>query len=377
MKIRNVILIFLLLFCVDSVYAKLEIIVKPSPDWGEISSGDVEKLCQNIANHFEKHLRPENEIDDKVNVYRTFRSMSYVTVDQDSDVKYKIGIVLKKDMEIRVDDFYYFIRDFAHEFCHILHRFEITYTDNPNIWFQESIALMSSIWALRDMAKTWENNSPFGPYTIHDDGIAYYFSHNFKYYANIYLNIIPSTQYTGTGKEWLEEHEMSLREKHYRNESFMDYDLVSQLSFMFLPIFEENPEAWNAVRKMPFTKGKMSEYMQDWYDAVDEQDRQYIEAMAEIMGIDLEPFKEEVTVEAVIVIDADVNNDGYVDLYDCMIVRSGMTSKSTYDTDVNNDGITNILDLLIVKAKAFEAIAAAAPRKTRVKLTTWGSMKKR
>ena len=74
-------------------------------------------------------------------------------------------------------------------------------------------------------------------------------------------------------------------------------------------------------------------------------------------------------------IDADVNDDGYVDLSDVMIVRSGMTNKSTYDTDVNNDGVTNILDLLIVKAKAFEAIAAAAPTKRKVNITTWGSLK--
>ena len=81
--------------------------------------------------------------------------------------------------------------------------------------------------------------------------------------------------------------------------------------------------------------------------------------------------------ESNIDIDADVNDDGYIDLYDVLIVRSGMTKKSTYDTDINNDGTTNILDLLIVKAKAVEAIVAAAPRKRKVNITTWGAMKRR
>lgn len=72
----------------------------------------------------------------------------------------------------------------------------------------------------------------------------------------------------------------------------------------------------------------------------------------------------------------DVNNDGYVDLSDVMIVRSGMTNKSTYDTDVNNDGVTNILDLLLVKFKAVEVIIAAAPSKRKIQITTWGAMKK-
>ena len=76
-------------------------------------------------------------------------------------------------------------------------------------------------------------------------------------------------------------------------------------------------------------------------------------------------------------IDADVNDDGYVDLYDVLIVRSGMSAKSTYDTDINNDGITDEVDLAIVKADAHAAIAAAAPRKRKVNITTWGSMKSR
>ena len=77
------------------------------------------------------------------------------------------------------------------------------------------------------------------------------------------------------------------------------------------------------------------------------------------------------------VVDADVNDDGYVDLYDVMIVRSGMSTKSSYDTDINNDGVTNILDLMLVKAAAFEAIAAAAPPRRKVITTTWGELKKR
>jgi hypothetical protein len=76
-------------------------------------------------------------------------------------------------------------------------------------------------------------------------------------------------------------------------------------------------------------------------------------------------------------IDTDVNNDGYTDLSDCLIVRSGMSVKSTYDTDINNDGVTNILDLMLVKAAAFEAIVAAAPSQQKVITTTWGAIKQK
>lgn len=76
-------------------------------------------------------------------------------------------------------------------------------------------------------------------------------------------------------------------------------------------------------------------------------------------------------------IDADVNDDGYVDLYDVLIVRSGMNKPVKYDTDINNDGVTDENDLAIVKVKAMEAIIAASPRKRKVKITTWGNLKRK
>ena len=76
-------------------------------------------------------------------------------------------------------------------------------------------------------------------------------------------------------------------------------------------------------------------------------------------------------------LEVDVNNDGYVDLSDVLIVRSAIENPVSYDTDVNNDGKTDEIDVLLVKAKAVEAIAAAAPSlHRRKKITTWGALKK-
>ena len=81
-------------------------------------------------------------------------------------------------------------------------------------------------------------------------------------------------------------------------------------------------------------------------------------------------------------INADVNADGYVDLSDVMIVRSGMQNSTSYDTDLNDDDITDEIDLAIVKLAAIDSIAAAAPssgmlRKRKVITTTWGALKQK
>ena len=86
-------------------------------------------------------------------------------------------------------------------------------------------------------------------------------------------------------------------------------------------------------------------------------------------------FKKKVSSQSEI--DADVNNDGYVDLHDVRIVRSATQNSTSYDTDINNDGVTDEIDVMLVKAAAHAAIAAAAPRKRIVNLTTWGTLKKK
>ena len=383
--LRKFCFVLVLFLCVNLGHAKLEIIVKSSPNWGPIADADVEYLCQEIVDRFEEHLRPENQVNESVNVSRSIVGSSFLTLDvNDPKVEYKIGIQLRKNMEVHVGDFCVFICALSHEFTHIL-QVEQTGVDyraayNENSWFNEAIAEMGCIFGLRSMADAWEQGSKFGTGLPAPDGGGWLlFSANFDNWANWYEGL---ESYDGTGEEWLYANEDSLRDQFKRNSkansNYVNMDLVRQLYPKFLPIFEENPEAWNAVRKMPVTNTeKMDRYMQVWYDAVDVQDRQYVKAIAEIMGITVTSSVVPPVELASVKIDADVNDDGYVDLYDVMIVRSGMQNSVSYDTDINNDGVTDEVDLLIVKAKAMEAIAAAAPRKRKVKLTTWGEVKSR
>lgn len=373
MKFRFSVLVILIFLHVNISSADLEIIIKSDQNWGEFSDADVKYLCENIADHFEKHLRPENEINSKVNVYRTTIGHSFLNLDiDDPHVKYKIGVQIREDPEIIMRHFWNFIIRFGHEFTHILQieqkGVSFRAGTNPNLWFTETIAEMGCVWVLKNMADTWIHGSRFGTGLASRGGFAE-FSENFDFYADWYMGLHP---YSGTGKEWLEENEDSFRDEFKRTRK-ANMDIIRQLYPKFLPIFEDNPEAWNAVRKMPVTNTeKMPKYMQAWYDAVDVQDKIHVSKMADVMGISIS----DTIIAQTDDIDADIDNNGYIDLSDVLIVRSAIQNRTNYDTDVNNDGTTDELDVLLVKAKAHEAIAAAAPSITvrKRKLTTWGTL---
>lgn len=353
-----ILVLSLLLLLPSLATADLEITVESSMNWGNASTSNIKHLCENVALHFQEQLRDEHKLEgDLTIVYRSAGPIAYYRSFFDGAAdEYKIGL---KVTGTYWDNFSY---QFGHEFCHILHNhdlFEGNHPD-PNGWFREAICELAGLWVIRRMSETWEHRPPYQNWVD--------YRHALSDYANNWMMSRPEVQYYGTGAEWLAEWEDKMRV--YGSNAFT-YARVSQLSYKFLPIFEENPNAWNAVRQMPTSTSKMSDYMKDWYNAVDTEDKEFVKAIATEMGVavEIEPV-------TAVVINADVNNDGYVDLFDVLIVRSGMNREVSYDTDVNDDGVTNEIDLFIVKAIAIEAIVKAAPSKPKIRLTTWGAMKK-
>lgn len=360
MKIRMLkIWVYIFLLLPSVVFADLQITVEPHKGWGPAPTSNIKTLCENVALHFQEHLRDAYKIDGKITIvyHEDHPIIFYRSYWGGAADEYKIGIF---QSDTYWDGYSY---QFAHEFCHILHNFEETPPPDANHWLQEAICELANVWALRRMSETWADRPPYPNWVS--------YRHQLKRYADEHKNR-QQAQYLGTGAQWLSEFETE-----QRSVDEFDYAKLAQLSYKFLPIFEENPEAWNAIRQMPTSDSRMSMYMKEWYNTVDPEDKRFVKAMADVMGITVTGSVIAVSTDT---IDADIDNDGYVDLSDVMIVRSAIQNTTTYDTDVNNDGTTNEIDLLLVKAKAFEAIAAAAPsliRKRKMKVGTWGDLKKR
>ena len=336
--------------------ADLTITVEPNTGWGGSPTSNIKSLCENVALHFQENLRAEHKIDGKLTIvywasgpvtfYRTFFG-------GDPD-EYQIGLTVTG---LHWSQMSY---QFSHEFCHVLHNHDAM-PNSKNYWFHEAICELAAVWVLFEMGETWEDRAPYPNWVNYRQSLTNY--------ANGLINN-QGAQYTGTGDEWLAEWENPMRSK---TPGAFTYGRVSQLSYKFLEIFQDNPEAWNAIRQMPTSDAKMAEYMKEWYEDVDTEDKEFVEAIATEMGVEVTTTV--IAMDTELTIDADVNNDGYVDLYDVLIVRSGMQRENSYDTDVNNDGKTDEVDLLIVKALAIEAIVAASPSKRKIKITTWGAMK--
>lgn len=190
--------LYIILFLLTvPLYAKLNINIKNKPDWGPMSDADIKILCQNIVDHFEKHLRPENEIHDSVNIYRTNAGFNFLTLDiADPDVRYKIGIqpIRPEGITYKITDFFQLIQPFTHEFCHILQdqTNKLFVEETKNIWMMEGIATMSSVWVLRELSKEYKNGSHFGV-NYHDptNGAIYNFSQTFDFWADQLLYNTP------------------------------------------------------------------------------------------------------------------------------------------------------------------------------------------
>lgn len=353
-------LLFLLLVSLSSVsLADLSITVKYDKRWGDAPTSNIKELCKNVTLHFQEQLRGENKIDGKLTiVYRSAGPIAfYRSYFGGKDNEYKIGL--------QVTDTYWaqFSYQFGHEFTHVFQRHDKFNNgqENKNGWFHEALCEVATLWVIYEMGETWAQRAPYPNWVG--------WRHNLTGYADGLKNR-PEVQYNKSGAQWIKENENSVRNSHN-----VDYAFVSQLSYKFLPVFEEDPKAWNAVAQLPISNSKMSEYVREWHDNVDSQDQKYVKKIAEIMGITIND--EALIASTTTDFDADVNNDGYVDLSDVLIVRSGMRNSVSYDTDINNDGRTDEIDLAIVKLKAVEAIVAAAPKKRKIRLTTWGQMKSR
>ena len=229
----------------------------------------IEALLKDTADHLDKYLRIP------------FRGVIEV---QSASNEPKAPITLNRncrDEPIRVllsaHDQYWcqFVFQFAHEFCHVLTDYYERLLGNPNAWLHETFCEIASIFALQRMARQWCTN-PTIP-GRHD------YARHFQIYADERLGRQEVKLPIGMElPSWLKSREKELRSSYVAD----DHQRVNQslVAYILLPIFEGDPEGWNAITKFPTSTGKLSEYLSDWHSSVDADDKNFVAIVSDTLG---------------------------------------------------------------------------------------------
>ena len=139
---------------------------------------------------------------------------------------------------------------FAHEFCHILCRFKAG--ERGNMWFEESLCEMASIYALRQMALTWEADAPYRNWRDYSPSLGSYAEDLVKKYA------LPDGQ---SFDRWFRENRIKLRSDPTQRE------LNGIVAVELLHLFEESPESWQTLRYLNVGRGQQELAFGDYLDA--------------------------------------------------------------------------------------------------------------
>lgn len=230
-------------------------------NWSGGSPRDIRTLLGNVAQHLTMHLHDPLDAIIKVNYWPHYPMILMRLPGQTS-----YTILLTANGK-RWAQFSY---QFAHEFCHLLSGYEQLH-ESANNWFHESICEMASLFTLKSMGKSWQAAAPYPNW--HD-----YAKHLTQYAENVADTARMKTPTEEVFSVWLRTHEAEGRQDPYRREG------NSIVALLMLPIFEQAPQAWNAVRSLPVSDAALSIYLEQWKFAADPRDQVFINLIQKALG---------------------------------------------------------------------------------------------
>lgn len=151
---------------------------------------------------------------------------------------------------------------FAHEYGHILSNYRDDYP-NPQLWFDEAISMIASIYVLETLAESWRTDPP--------DGIR-----NYRIYAPNFKSYVDGIgDYLGVSKDFVSGVNLSRFYRDNKRSFESDYSggntRLQQyiVAMKLIDIFKDSPNiAWNAITYL--NKGHVRvnndfrDYLNDW-----------------------------------------------------------------------------------------------------------------
>ncbi len=232
--------------------------------WGDASLADAEKVLRSagkqvLANFPGATLEPiqVEPSGGPITLFRRARDGS---------------IIVKLDTSNRLWAQYSF--QFGHELCHIMCRYDENNTGN--LWFEESLCELSSLYTLRRMGEEWKTHPPYSNWKS--------FAPHLTEYAQKRINDHPLPADTTLAK-WYRDNAEALRK------NATDRERNTVVAAALLPIFEKEPAHWAAVYYLNQGKPKKQqtfpERLQNWHDQTPAEHREFIRAIARQFELEL------------------------------------------------------------------------------------------
>ena len=228
-------------------------------EWGVARLEDIQKLLEDVASHIARELR--DPFDGTILVMNLPAQDGPITFFRNPGnlETYEVNLTAKDRLWSK------FAYQFAHEFCHVLSGHD-RLRDNPNNWFHEAICELASVFVLRRMGERWQHLPPYANWAS--------YSASLVSYAQSLTNRLAGNSPAGSFSSWLSANENLLRANPYLRES------NGVVAMRLLPIFEQEPTGWNAVRCLPATTEHIRQYIESWRNSVDGQDCGFVERIA-------------------------------------------------------------------------------------------------
>jgi hypothetical protein len=244
--------------------------------FGKASAADISAVLKSAGEALWKHC-PNTRWE--VPGFFIFHNEQYpiTAFDHRSDGRIAIGLTTQGPFWSQ------FAYQFAHEFCHALaghaNDWQATWIKpkKANHWLEESLCETASLFAMRDMGKTWQTAPPYPNWKDYSKSLSEYATQRIE----------QVTKEKGDGfefKKWFAENEAAMRE----NSTIREKNNIVALEL--LPVFEESPSGWEAVTFYNLGENRdagktLARHFADWSAAAPAGQREFIKKLAAVFGI--------------------------------------------------------------------------------------------
>ena len=223
-------------------------------NWGTGRHGDISAVLRSAGAQIAQHLREDVEA-----------AIDVVHWDKNPETRRGVGGPTSYTIWLSAKDTYWaqYSYQFAHELCHVVADYEQRF-QKPNQWFEESVCETASLFTLRSMGVAWTEYPPYPDWAPYGRSLS-------EYVDAAAAKVAEETPDDVAWEEWMRRHEELSRADPYER---MGNRIIA---LRMLPLFEDDPKGWNAIRRLPASEARIGAFLAQWEEVADPRDREFIQ----------------------------------------------------------------------------------------------------